>query len=350
MILEGMEKMNFQSITGQNHIVEFLTNSINTGRISHAYLFMGPEGTGKRQTANIFARALNCLSEVQRPCGECSSCRRMGSGNYPDFNLIKPEEDKLTIGIDQIRKLKKDIMLKSFEGGYKIFLIPEGEKVTEPAFNSLLKILEEPPPKSVIILCASGVESILSTVVSRCQLLEFRRVANTEIERVLREEYGCEQDRAQILAGISEGIIGKAIALYEDGDFFSEREGILKSILNASSGRVFEALSAYMDIDKKGTTRENAKAKTIFILNTMETWFRDLLVLRLTKDTSLLVNIDKKDVLKTEVTRFNFNDLVNIVTEISRVNREISRSRVLALNFPLLLDSMVAKLNYVAKE
>ena len=162
-------------VVGQNTAVRFLKKHALEGRTSHAYLFCGPDGTGKSVAAVEFARLLHCdhvrLREADDACGECPPCRRITAGSHPDVLLIEPDGD--TLKIDQVRRAIHRVHLTSVEGRKKVIIILHAECLTADAANSLLKVLEEPPGDTVFVLTCTDAGSTLPTIVSRCQVVPF---------------------------------------------------------------------------------------------------------------------------------------------------------------------------------
>jgi DNA polymerase III delta' subunit len=165
----------FDQVVGQEHITRTLRNAIAAGRISHAYLFTGPRGTGKTTTARLLAKAVNCLDPdpTQRPCNKCATCVAITEGRLLDLVELDAASNR---GIDEIRDLRDKIHFSPGEGKYKVYIIDEVHMLTEPAFNALLKTLEEPPPHAIFVLATTDPQKVPATIVSRCQRFDFRRL------------------------------------------------------------------------------------------------------------------------------------------------------------------------------
>jgi DNA polymerase-3 subunit delta' len=210
--------MAWASIVGHDGVIERFRSSIKRGRLSHAYLFVGPDGVGKELLARELAKALLCAADAGEPCDECPACRKVEHGNHPDLTLIRRAEQRSQLVIDQVREEIQDpIGYKPFEGRYKIFVVADAERMTEEAQNCLLKTLEEPPPHSLLILVATRLEPFVETVVSRCQIVRFRPLAARLVEPILVERHGMEAERAQVLARLSEGSPGRALRYDAEG-------------------------------------------------------------------------------------------------------------------------------------
>ena len=178
----------FKEIIGQDIIVKILKNFIkNKEKIPQGYLFAGPRGTGKTSTARIFAKALNCLELIENdyePCNKCTNCEAINKGQFLDLIELDAASNR---GIDEIRNIKEHIGFRPIQGKYKVFIIDEAHMLTEPAFNALLKTLEEPPKHTIFILATTEPEKIPPTILSRVQRFDFRRISIKDIAKKLKE-------------------------------------------------------------------------------------------------------------------------------------------------------------------
>lgn len=208
----------FDGLVGQEHIRKALTNALESGRISHAYLFTGPRGTGKTSTARILAKALNCeKGPTPYPCNTCDHCREITEGTSADVIEIDAASNR---GIDEIRKLREQVHFAPVSSRYKVYIIDEVHMITADAFNALLKTLEEPPEHVVFILATTEPQKIPTTIHSRCQRFDFRRVTVDDIAAHLQKvaegsNINAEPDALRLMAIQADGGMRDAVGLLD---------------------------------------------------------------------------------------------------------------------------------------
>ncbi len=213
MLVAKKPLTSYATLRGQQKAKKIVSRMYHSGRLSHAYLFRGPDGVGKRLCANLFAAHLNCENPAaDGGCGECSSCRKYLSGNHPDITVIGPENG--TIKIDRIRELCRSLTYPPYESAIRVVVLEDIHTMRLEAANSLLKTLEEPPENNVLILTAEVSRDILPTIISRCQIVPFYGLSIEETTEVLAAHLA-EMDggEAAMLAKLSDGSPGKALFL-----------------------------------------------------------------------------------------------------------------------------------------
>ncbi|MBI4215445.1 MAG: DNA polymerase III subunit delta' [Parcubacteria group bacterium] len=230
--------MNFYwDLCGHENIVKFLQQCIADQRLAHAYLFSGAPHSGKRKLAEELILSLYCESDT-RPCRQCRLCHGALNRTHPDIIWIEPEEEAKHITIDQTREFISRLNKKSWSDGWKIGVISAVEKMNKNAANCLLKTLEEPSPKTTILLIASSANLALKTIQSRCQLLTFQPVTEYSIENYLKEK-GCADDMAKTYARLSQGRPGKALQFFKDPELFDVYQARVKEILDLFGADVY---------------------------------------------------------------------------------------------------------------
>lgn len=250
----------FETVVGQEHVTVTLRNALRDGRMSHAYLFTGPRGTGKTSTARILAKAINCLDPdpAARPCNACRICTAIQEGRQLDLIEIDAASNR---GIDEIRDLREKIGFSPNEARYKIYIIDEVHMLTKEAFNALLKTLEEPPPHAVFVLATTEPDRVPETVRSRCQRFDFRRIPTAEIVEhlaaVLQAEGSrADQDALVAIARRATGSMRDAVSLldqmlaYGDDTLTLQRVEAVLGLVNAQS--IGKLVDAFISQDTAG--------------------------------------------------------------------------------------------------
>jgi len=221
----------FDELVGQDHITQTLTNAIEQGSISHAYLFTGPRGTGKTTTARLLAKAVNCEEEGIEPCNDCEACKEITKGNAVDLIEIDAASHR---GIDEIRELREGIKFSPTKLKYKVFIIDESHQLTKAAANALLKTLEEPPEHAIFILATTEPQKMIPTIVSRCQRFDFRRLDISEIKERLssitgQEEIDIEDAALELIALNAGGSIRDAESILDQVLTFSDTDAKIEA-------------------------------------------------------------------------------------------------------------------------
>ncbi len=283
--------MGFDRIIGHRQIINSLESSIQENKVGHAYLFLGPEGIGKKTIATTFAASLLCGAHDEN-C-TCEACRAFYNNTHPDFLTVLPQGN--SIKIDQLRELQHQILLRPLISNWKVVFFPEAELLTEAASNSFLKVLEEPPRGIVFIFNAVRLENILPTIRSRCQLYKLFSVAATEIAAWL-ETKGYDSETAVTRALKSQGIPGAA----------------LQESLSDSVELSFNELQTLNLLDLLKKANDFEKKERLEVLSILENW-------RLEAREELLNQTERPNKLKTE-------QLLNILAELDRIIMMINRN------------------------
>jgi len=315
----------FDAVVGQEHITTSLRNAIVAGRISHAYLFTGPRGTGKTTTARLLAKAVNCLDPepANRPCNHCAICNAITEGRLLDLVELDAASNR---GIDEIRDLRDKIHFLPGEGKYKVYIIDEVHMLTEPAFNALLKTLEEPPPHAIFVLATTDPQKVPATIVSRCQRFDFRRLTLAEItqrlqEIVTNENLTAEPEALTLIARQATGAMRDAESLLDqlaassDAITMSQAQATLGAgpieIISAiaeglASGDTARGLDAINQaLDRGADARQLARQITDYL--------RQLLLLQVGGDKLLDIPNEQRPTIESQSARLSTQQIVRAV-------------------------------------
>ena len=278
----------FEEIRGNTPLVEQLRRSAASGRSSHAYLFLGGAGAGKRLIANTFAKALQCEGE-KRPCDSCKSCHAFNHGNHPDVIYFQPLKNGKTYTIEDVREqLLETVDLKPFQYEKKIYIIEKADTLNIQSQNALLKTLEEPPAHAVFLLLAERAEAFLPTILSRVVVMKIRPLSAETIADYLMQA-GHLAEESHILSAYAQGRIGQALELVEDEGFREMRQDILGKL---------EALPSMSEGDAYLLAKDLEGYKNdLRFLYIMELWYRDLLTAKSLREEGYLIQRDKKDAI-----------------------------------------------------
>jgi len=288
----------FQDMVGQQHIVQTLQNAIRENRLSHAYLFSGPRGTGKTSAAKILAKAVNCEhGPAPEPCNECSQCLRITSGAVMDVVEIDAASNR---GVEEIRDIRDKVKYSPTEVRRKVYIIDEVHMLTTEAFNALLKTLEEPPGHVMFVLATTEPHRLPPTIISRCQRFDFRRVSLEEqtgrLRNICREENITAEDEAlRYIARLSDGGMRDALSLLDQISSFTGGRVSLELAVDATGGLPSEQFSrlalAIRNNDASAVLHEiddmmKAGKSADKCLEQLMYYFRDLLLAQLAPEAT----------------------------------------------------------------
>lgn len=326
--------MSWSRIVNQRAAVQLLRRAFRSERVAHAYLFHGPDGVGKRAVALAFAQALQCQEGGAEPCTECSRCRKVQRLVHPDVHLLAPQTSdarpadiaaqrerlaahpyaaadaalgtsrsvasnkQVYYHIGRIKEeLRQAVGLHAVEGGYKIVIMTRAETMRVEAANALLKLLEEPTPKTVFVLTTSRPDLLLATIVSRCQRVAFSMLTRRDIEAALRERDGIDAAEAATYAALADGSYTRALDLSRNPDLHEDRALLLDFLRQSYARRVDNQTALIDNMTRLG--RERLKN----VLSLALSWVRDLVLYQHADSEAILVNVDQAE----SVARFTRN-------------------------------------------
>jgi DNA polymerase-3 subunit delta' len=334
------------NLLGHEWAVEMLKQHLSRDSVRHAYLFSGPPGLGRRTLALRFAQALDCPNPVApgEPCGKCKTCQQIERMQYADLAVIQAEKEGGTLKVEQIRALRQSLVLKPYQGKYRVALFLRFQEANQNAANALLKTLEEAPAHAVLILTADTPEQLLPTITSRCEILRLRPLPVETVEAYLKDR-GADETTSHLLAHVSGGRPGYALRLMQDKDaleFRTKRLDDLQSLLKSTRRERFAYAEKLTDRKNEGKER---------FRETLQLWvsfWRDVL-LRVAgsaqsggeKSDTPIMNVDRTAEIETLAGRLSLaeaRELVKAVEgSIEKLERNVNArllAEVLLLDWP----------------
>ncbi len=330
---------------GHDNVVSFLQSSAASGKISHAYLFVGPAGLGKYTVAQKFVGSILCQGQNSaRPCGDCFCCHQLERGVHPDVYEVFRQTDEKTgklkknISIDQVRDLKNRLQQGSMLNSYKVAIIDGAQALTAAAANGLLKLLEEPTPKTVIILIADSVANLPPTIASRCQQLNFFPVDTRRIEDFLREK--TDSAVAQKIARLSYGRPGVAMSFLENKSLLTDYDDNIKkffTLLGADLSGRFKLVDKLVGFAAGDETQNAERVKKL--LADWQLLIRDFLLI--SSDNEFLVaNAEYLPQIKKNSGNFDFAKIKNTLLAMNRAMIGFDYN----VNSKLILENLIINL------
>lgn len=348
----------FDTVIGQQHIVKTLQNAIAQHKISHAYLFCGPRGTGKTTVAKLVAKSVNCLNPDEAPCNHCEHCETIQSGNHPDVIEIDAASNN---GVDEIRDLIEKVKYAPLQGKYKVYIIDEVHMLSQGAFNALLKTLEEPPPHVIFILATTEAHKVLPTIISRCQRYDFVRVNKKEIQKRIeevldKEEIKYEEEAVRLIAQLADGGVRDALSILEQCIAYAQDD--LKALhVNeiygiATTQDKLKLLYAVFDEDVSNLMSEidfvlqkNIDIKRL--TNDLMEILKEAVIYHYTKDDSLINKLNREEA--ETILRIRPKILLGMIDDLMDTSEKYRSSANLVSYFEIGMLKLMSRINESAE-
>jgi len=320
----------FKDVIGHTDIIQYIKNAINQDKVSHAYIFNGERGSGKKLLAYLFAQTLQCEKGGDDPCYECHSCRQSVSGNHPDIITVKHEKPN-SISVDDIRtQINEDIQVKPYSSKYKIYIIPEADLMTVQAQNAILKTIEEPPAYAIIILLTENAQKLLPTICSRCVMLKFRNIKDQLVKKYLMEELQIPDYKADVCTAFAQGNIGKAVMLAKSEYFNEIREDAVRLLREIDTMSVSELSAAVKRCSEY-------KLDITDYLDVLMIWYRDVLIYKATKSIDRVIFADQIKYMKERAKKSSYEGIEIILEAIEKAKARLRAN----VNFDLVMELLL---------
>lgn len=328
----------FAEIVGHEQIIQHLKRAVSMNKISHAYIFDGPDRSGKMMLAEAFAEALLCEQHSGEGCHECRACKQALNRNHPDIIYVSHEKPN-TIAVSDIRQqLNGTIDVKPYnaESQYKIYIVDEAEKMNEQAQNALLKTLEEPPAYAVILLLTTNADAFLQTIRSRCVTLELTAVADEKIHRHLMRKYQVVDYKAEVCVAFAQGNVGRAIMLAGSQEFNELKDMTIKLVRRMSEVDITSVMGEVKEIKEFDAVND--------FLDLLMLWYRDVLIAKSTANSGKLIYKDQAHEIAKQAEASSYEGLNHIFEAIEKARGRVRANVNLDMTLELLLLEIERKL------
>lgn len=319
--------LGFNNIIGHEEIIRHLKNAMQSGKVSHSYIFTGDAGSGKKLLATTFAITLQCEAGGTEPCQKCDSCKKAMGKNHPDIIMVNHEKPG-TISIDEIREqVIHDVGIRPYSSPHKIYIIPDADLMNAQAQNALLKTIEEPPEYAVIMLLTSRADALLPTILSRCVRLDLKVVDDALVKKYLMEHLHIPDYQAEIDASFAQGSIGKAKEAATSEEFSRLTKNALKILKYSDKMEVYELAE---EIKNLSTEKHNIND----YLDIFQFWFRDVLMFKATREIDNLVFKQELNFIREQASQRSYENLEKILDALSSTKVRLRAN----VNFELALE------------
>lgn len=299
------------NLLGHETAIQFLQIHSQPEKVRHAYLITGAEGVGRETLALAFVKALNCINPPSKGayCGECHPCRQIEAQAFPDLTILRVAEGSRELKIEQVRAMQQSLALSPYQSKYRVVLIPDFQRATTGASNALLKSLEEPPSRAILILTADARESLLETIASRCEVVRLRPMRIDDLAKELQETHGLSEVESRKLAQLAGGRVGTAMHYLRDEDLLEKYNDALDQLEEILGFNLRGRLKYVEKLQKaKGQARETYS----FLIATWLTFWRDVLICSEAGEVPM-VNLEKEKLIRHVAAGLNLQKVAGIL-------------------------------------
>jgi DNA polymerase-3 subunit delta' len=312
---------------GHTQVIEHLKNARKLNKVSHAYIINGEKGSGKKLLASAFAQVMQCEENGEDRCGICRSCKQAESGNHPDIIRITHEKPN-SISVDEIREqLINDVQIKPYSSKYKIYIVPDTEKMTVQAQNALLKTIEEPPAYAIILLLTTNASGLLPTILSRCVMLNMKPVPDRLVKEYLMDHLEIPDYQADICVAFAHGNIGQALELATSDNFNEIKSAALYLVKHVPRMEIPEINAAVRAVSE-------FKVNIDEYMDLLAVWYCDVLYFKATKDIDGLAFKEEVQSISEQANKTSYEGLEEILESIQKAKVRLGAN----VNFDLTME------------
>ncbi len=317
----------FKDVVGHKDIIQYIENAVSMDKVSHAYILNGERGSGKKMLASLFAMTLLCEKQGPEPCNACHSCKQAESGNHPDIIRVTHEKPN-TISVDDIREqVNHTIMIKPYQGPYKVYIIDRAELMSVQAQNALLKTIEEPPEYAVLMLLTENAESLLPTINSRCVMLKLRNIKDKLIKKYLMEVLEIPDYKAEVCTAFAQGNMGRAIMLAHSEHFNEIKDEAVQLLKYIHEMELSEVVAAVNNITAY-------KLEITDYLDILMIWYRDVLLYKATKEIDRVVFKDQVNYIREQAKTSSYEGIELVLGSLEKAKARLKAN----VNFELVME------------
>lgn len=322
----------------------FFRNSVENSRLAHAYILLGPEGSGKVSFALQLARTLLCRSGCKPSAPNCKTCRQIESGNHPDVHILAPRSTGGNVLIADTREMRREAYMARFQGDHKIFVVDQADRMTEAAQNQVLKVLEEPPSGTLILLLAASISGLMETVVSRCAVIRLGGLSEEAVRARLAESMEVSEDQAAWAARFSRGSLARAQRLL-NADARRFNDLIARAILSDDPDADLALAEVLREMSAQGEDSQERRVLAVDAFDLLALLLRDALAARLDISPDNMYNIgvsagrkspERNDCVGPLARRFSTENLLDLLHICADMQRRVGQN----LNIDILSDCL----------
>lgn len=328
---------NFEDIIGHEDIIQHFKMSIERGKLSHAYILNGERGTGKKLVTRVIAKALQCEEGKADACNMCHSCIQADSGNQPDIIWVRHEKPNV-ISVDEIRgQVNQDIVTKPYSSRYKIYIIPEAQLLNVQAQNALLKTIEEPPEYAIIFLLTDNVDKLLSTIISRCIVLNMKPIREMDMIRYMTDVLHIPEAQAYFCERFAYGNLGKAVRLATSENYQEIKNACVRLLRDIYKTDTEDIILAAKKLSEYKLEMQD-------LMDIFQMWYRDVLMFKITNSVNQLVFKEEYQALKQQSAKISYEGVDNVIKALDKMKVRLDANVNFDVAMELLL--MTIKENY----